>query len=310
MKKISEQVKAGHILISDGAWGTRMQALGAKPGECLEHWNISHPNEVFSVARDYVASGSDMIETNSFGGSRIKLNLYGLADQTEKINEAAAVISRKAAGADCHVLGSMGPTGKILLLGNINKETLYSAFSEQAVALQRGGADACCIETFIALDEALCAVRAVRENTDLEIICTFTFEKTKKGEYRTAMGVRTAQMAHALIDAGTDIVGTNCGNGMAQMVEIVREIRIADSKIPILVHANAGFPSIQDGELIYPETPEAMASYLPALIEAGAGIIGGCCGTTPAHISALVAACQRYQLSINNEGKNHSLIDH
>ncbi|MGD0274513.1 MAG: homocysteine S-methyltransferase family protein [Syntrophales bacterium] len=298
MKKISDQVKVGHIFISDGAWGTRLQSLGAKPGECLEHWNISHPDEVLSIAGDYVASGSDMIETNSFGGSRIKLDLYGLANQTEQINEAAAAISRKAAGADCHVLGSMGPTGKILLLGDINEETLYSAFSQQAVALKKGGADACCIETFMALDEALCAVRAVRENTDLEIICTFTFEKTKKGEYRTAMGVRTAQMVHALIDAGADIIGTNCGNGMAQMVEIVREIRTVDSKIPILVHANAGLPTIQDGEMIYPETPEAMASYLPALIEAGAGIIGGCCGTTPAHISALVAARQRLQGSL------------
>lgn len=298
MKRINEQVKAGRIFISDGAWGTRLQALGAKPGECLEHWNISHPDEVLSVAGDYVAAGSDMIETNSFGGSQIKLDLYGLADQTIQINETAAAISRKAAGAGCHVLGSMGPTGKILLLGDIAEETLYRAFSEQAVALQKGGANACCIETFMALDEALCAVRAVRENTDLEIICTFTFEKTKKGEYRTAMGVRTAQMAHALIEAGADIIGTNCGNGMVQMVEIVRELRSAAPDTPILVHANAGLPIIQDGKMIYPETPEAMASHLPALVEAGAGIIGGCCGTTPAHISALVEARKRWQGSL------------
>jgi 5-methyltetrahydrofolate--homocysteine methyltransferase len=233
-----------------------------------------------------------MIETNSFGGSRIKLDLYGLADRAQEINEAAAAISRTAAGSNRYVLGSIGPTGKILLMGDVTEAALYETFCEQAAALQKGGVDACCIETFTALDEALCAVRAARESTRLEIICTFTFEKTKRGDYRTVMGVRPAQMANALVNEGVDIIGTNCGNGMAQMVEIVREIRAANAEIPILVHANAGLPIIEDGGIRYPETPEIMASYLPALVEAGAGIIGGCCGTTPSYIASLIVARQ------------------
>jgi 5-methyltetrahydrofolate--homocysteine methyltransferase len=290
MKKIHDEVKEGRIFISDGAWGTMLQQQGLQPGECLERWNVDKREAVLTVAAAYVAAGADMIETNSFGGSRFKLAFYGLDKRVAELNEAAAAISREAAGPDRHVLGSIGPTGKLLLTREVTEADLYEVFHDQAVALEKGGADACCIETFTDLAEALCAIRAAKDHTGLEIICTFTFDKTPKGEYRTIMGVTPAQMARAIVEAGTDIIGANCGSGMAQMLEVVRELRAVDRKTPILIHANAGLP-VMDGERVtYPETPETMASFFPALLKAGANIIGGCCGTTPAHIDALVEA--------------------
>jgi 5-methyltetrahydrofolate--homocysteine methyltransferase len=172
----------------------------------------------------------------------------------------------------------------------VTEVDLYEAFRAQAAALEKGGADACCIETFTDLAEARCAIRAVKDHTGMEIICTFTFDKTPKGEYRTIMGVSPAQMARAAVEAGAKIIGANCGSGMARMVEIVREIRAVDRGTPILIHANAGLPVMEGERVTYPETPETTASFFPALLKAGANIIGGCCGTTPAHIAALVAA--------------------
>jgi 5-methyltetrahydrofolate--homocysteine methyltransferase len=175
------------------------------------------------------------------------------------------------------------------MMGEVSEKDLIEGFREQAIALATGGVDAICIETMSALDEALCAVKAVKENTTCPVVCTFTFEQTKQGDYRTMMGISPTEMTRALIDHGVDIVGSNCGNGFKQMIEIVREIRSVDSKIPILVHANAGTPQVQDGKTIFPETPQEMASIVPQLIDAGALIIGGCCGTTPAHIREIAA---------------------
>jgi 5-methyltetrahydrofolate--homocysteine methyltransferase len=178
----------------------------------------------------------------------------------------------------------------MLVIEEVTEQELYDAFKAQMIALEAGGADAVCIETMTDIAEARQAVRAACENTHLEVICTFTFERTVRGDYRTMMGVSPADAAKALIGAGADIIGTNCGNGMERMVEIVREMRSVDAGIPILVHANAGLPQIVDGRNVFPETPEDMARQAPALIEAGANIIGGCCGTTPAHIRAIIEA--------------------
>lgn len=294
MKKIHQEVKESRILISDGAWGTMMQQQGYQPGECLELWNVTKREAVLAVATAYIAAGADMIETNSFGGSRFKLALYGLDQRVAELNEAAAAISREAAGPDRHVLGSIGPTGKLLVTREVTEADLFEAFREQAVALEKGGANACCIETFTDLAEARCAIRAAKDHTGMEIICTFTFDKTPKGEYRTIMGVTPAQMARAAVEAGADIIGANCGSGMARMVDVVREIRAVNREMPILVHANAGLPVMEGDRVTYPETPETTASFFPALVSAGANIVGGCCGTTPAHIAALVAMRQQH----------------
>ncbi len=295
--KITDAVKSGKILVSDGAWGTYLYKKGLNPGECPEYWCISHFDDVCSIAQSYIDAGADMVESNSFGGNRLKLKNYRLEDKAAEINEAAARASRRAAG-DKWVIASVGPTGKLLVIEEVTEEELYEAFKEQAVALEKGGADALCIETMSDTEEAEIAVKAAKENTNLEIICTFTFEKTIRNDYRTMMGVSPAAAAKAVIEAGADIVGANCGNGMESMVEIVREIRACTTDIPILVHANAGLPENRNGVDFFPESPQDMAKYVESIIQAGANIIGGCCGTTPEHIRALREAVNKLNGSL------------
>ena len=291
--KISDAVNSGRVLVSDGAWGTFLHQKGLQTGTCPEQWCVDHPEEVGDIASSYIEAGSDMVETNSFGGSSFKLEHYGLSDRTAEFNEAAARISSMAAGGDKWVIASIGPTGKMLITGDVTREELYDGFKEQAVALEKGGADAICIETMSDIDEAVQAVKAARENTDLEVICTFTFERTIQGDYRTMMGVSPAEAARAAMEAGADIIGTNCGNGFERMIDIVKEIRTVSPDIPVLVHANAGLPKNIDGVDVFPDTPEQMASLVQDLVDAGANIIGGCCGTTPDHIRAIKQAVDR-----------------
>lgn len=289
--RITDAVKGGKVLFSDGAWGTFLQKKGLKPGECPELWCIDRPGDVLDVAKGYVEAGADMVESDSFGGTSYKLEHYGLAERVSEINEAAAKISREAIGDNGWVIASIGPTGKLLVMGDITKDELYNSFKEQAVALGKGGADAVCIETMSDIDEAVLAIKATKENTGLEVICTFTFDRTVKGDYRSMMGVSPADAAKACVEAGADIIGTNCGNGIERMIDIVKEMR-AVSDAPILVHANAGLPENIDGADVFPETPEDMAGQVNDLVAAGANIIGGCCGTTPAHIKAMKEAVQ------------------
>ena len=292
-QKIVDAVKSGKVLISDGAWGTFLQKKGLKPGECPELWAVERPADVKEIAQAYFAAGADMVESDTFGGTSFKLEHFGLKDRVAEINQAAARLSAEAAveaGGTKWVIASVGPTGKMLVMEEVTEEELYNCFKDQVVALAKGGADAICIETMSDIEEAALAVKAVKENTSCEAIATFTFARTVNGDYRTMMGVSPEQAAEAMLEAGADIIGTNCGNGIERMIEIVKVMRKAVPTTPILVHANAGLPKNVNGVDTFPETPEMMAAQVRGLVAAGANIIGGCCGTTPAHIKAMKEA--------------------
>jgi 5-methyltetrahydrofolate--homocysteine methyltransferase len=281
---ILDELKSGKVLLSDGALGTMLQIKGMAPGECPELWNITRRSDVAEIARSYLLAGSDIVTTNSFGASRLKLSQYGLGERTSEINQAAASICRESAGSDKHVAGSIGPTGKMLLMGDVSEAELYDGFSEQAIALEKGGADIIIIETMSALDEASLAVKAARENTGCTVIITMTFSRDLKGEYYTMMGISPVDMVNSMKAAGAHIIGSNCGNGIHDMTGIAKEIRSADKIIPVIIQANAGAPELIDDKIVYPESPLVMASFIPKLLKAGVNIIGGCCGTTPEHI--------------------------
>jgi 5-methyltetrahydrofolate--homocysteine methyltransferase len=287
MGKVLETVRKKGILVSDGAWGTLLHQKGLSASECPESWNLLRPDDVLAVAESYVDAGADVILTNSFGGNPFKLGPYGYGDQVYPINRAAGEISRKAAGKKVLVLGSMGPTGKMVFMGEIPGEELIAGFELQSRGLADGGVDGLLVETMSDTAEAALAVQAAKRFPGVDVICTFTLEKNRDGKYRTLMGHSVRDCAEAALSAGADMIGTNCGNGTAGMIEIVREIREIDSQIPVVVHANAGLPVYREGKTHFPEGPEEMASMIGRLADAGANIIGGCCGTTPDHIKLI-----------------------
>ena len=291
MKTMREQVAGGRVLVSDGGWGSFLVAKGFQPGECPESWNLSRPADVRDIAQMYADAGADIVMTNSFGGTSFKLEHYGLASQVAEINAAAARLSREAAGADRHVMASVGPTGKILMMGDVTEDEILESYRAQLIALEAGGADACSVETMSAIDEAALAVRAARENTGLEVVASFTFDTRTPAGYRTMMGVSPEAMAEAMLEAGAHILGANCSLGSDEMIEVVAALRAAAPGVPILVHPNAGRPrQHDDGRVEYPETPAMMAANAAKLAAAGANIIGGCCGTGPEHIRQIRAA--------------------
>lgn len=287
-----ENALAGNkILICDGAMGTFLHQKGLKPGACPELWCVDHAEEVKDIHRAYRKAGSHLVECNSFGGSRIKLADYGLASRVSEINRAAAAVAKEVAGNDQFVLGSIGPTGEFMEpLGEIEESEMIDIFREQALALEAGGADVVIVETMTALDEALAAVRAVKDSTAMAVIVSFTFDPLHTGGYATMMGLRPAAAAIAAQQAGADVVGSNCGIGPEHMLQVIRELHTASPDMPLLAMPNAGMPVFENGKTAFKLSPEDMAGHVQALLDNGVRILGGCCGTTPAHIAALRAA--------------------
>ncbi len=276
------------VTICDGAWGTELDKRGVPPGYCREEWNVSHPEVVQSVAAAYVEAGSQIVLTNTFSANRITLEKHGFGGRAAEFSRAGAAISRKAAGSGVLVFGSVGPSGKMLMIGEATEDELYAAFKEQSVALAEGGADAILFETFTELAEALVGLRAAKENTKLPVAVSMTFD-SGPDQMSTMMGVSAQQAAEELTKAGADIIGCNCGVGIENYIKVAKVLRQATDR-PIWVKANAGLPELDGGRIVYKDSPDAFAAKVPKLMAAGANIIGGCCGTSPDYIRAICKA--------------------
>ena len=287
-----ERLAAKGPLIADGAWGTELAGRGLEAGVAPERWNLDRPDDVRAVAMSYVEAGADIILTNTFGASPLKLGKVGLGGRVGEVNRIGVELSREAAGEGALVFASVGPTGEFMTpVGTVDEEEMVACYAEQVAALAAAGPDGIVIETQTDLAEAKAALRAVRENSGLPVVVSLTFEKGVKG-YATMMGVTPARAASELAAAGADIVGANCGAGIAEIIEVARLMRAA-TKLPLWFKPNAGLPELVKGKTVFRETPEQMVRYLPGLIEAGASIVGGCCGITPGHIQLLVGEANR-----------------
>jgi methionine synthase I (cobalamin-dependent) len=274
-------------VIIDGAWGTELQRQGLKPGESPEALNLERPEIVEAVAKSYVDAGSRIIITNTFGGTRFTLERHGLADRVSEINRAGVEISKRAAADQALVFASLGPTGKMLMMGDVTEGELLAAFSDQAAALAEGGADGLVIETMSDLEEAKIALKACKA-TGLPVVASMVYDAGADMD-RTMMGVTVEQATVELTEAGADVIGSNCGQGIEGFVALCGRMKACTDR-PVWIKGNAGLPEMVDGETVYKTTPEKFASYAEPLLDAGADFIGGCCGTGPDFIRALRAA--------------------
>jgi len=287
MKPLLDRLRDGETLVADGAMGTMLLQRGLAPGGCPEALNLSRPEVLEEIAGLYLEAGADLVQTNTFGGSPAKLAQYELEGQAREINHGAVAAVRRAVGDRAHVCGSCGPSGRILKpYGDTAPELLYDSFRLQMEALIGAGVDCVCVETMVDLTEAALAIKAAKNvSPTVPVLATMTFDPTPKG-YFTIMGTSVARAAAGLKEAGADVIGSNCGNGIERMVEIAREFRRC-SDTSLVIQSNAGLPELKDGQPVYGESPTFMADQARELVAAGVNIIGGCCGTTPAHIRAL-----------------------
>ena len=292
MKPVLQELLAHAPVVTDGALGTQLMARGLMTGECPDSWNISNPAKVEEVARRYVESGSEIILTNTFRSNRVALETLGLAGKLEEINLAGVEIARRAASGSAYVFASIGPSGKMLMAGEVSEDDLKKAFAEQVKVLVAAGVDGLAIETMSDLAEARLAIAAASE-TNLPVVASMVFDSGKAKD-RTMMGSTPEQAAEELTAAGADIIGANCGLGIAGYIPVCQRLHAATDR-PIWIKPNAGLPEIVDGKVVYRMTPEAFAAFVPAMIQAGASFIGGCCGTGPEFIWAIVETLRRWK---------------
>ncbi len=281
------------IVLLDGGFGTELIARGFPQGACPETWNVEKPEVVKEIYKSYFDAGSDAVLTNSFGGSKIKLESYGQGDRCYELNQAAAQIAKETKPKGKFVAGSMGPIGKFLKpVGEYEEDAFEDAYAEQARGLSDGGVDFLLIETQYDLKEALCALRGARKVTDKPIFVTMTFTKGPRG-YFTIMGNSVGQCVEELEKEKVPVIGTNCTLNSEEMVDVIRQLREATS-LPIIAQANAGKPSVSgEGEVSYEQTIEDYLRFIPQMIQNGANLIGGCCGTNPEYIKRMAEIIQK-----------------
>ncbi len=280
-----------HILTSapivcDGGWGTQLHAAGLQSGECPDEWNLSHPELVKNVASQYVQAGSNVILTNTFRANNIALQSYGLADQAAEINRAGVLISLAAAQNMATVFASVGPTGKLLMSGDVTEDEMRVAFTEQVKVLASAGAAGIVLETFSDLEELAIAISAAKE-TGLPVIASMAYDSGKEHD-RTMMGTTPEAAARAIEQAGADVIGANCGTGIEAYLPVCSRLRRVTT-LPLWIKPNAGLPEMEGEKTVYRQTAQEFAQHALALRAAGATFIGGCCGTTPEFISELRA---------------------
>jgi 5-methyltetrahydrofolate--homocysteine methyltransferase len=287
MKSFLEKINAGEVFVADGAMGSMLFERGLKPGDCPEELNLTHPEILEEIAKLYFEAGAEIVQTNTFGGSAVKLAEYGLEDKTEEINAKAVEAVRKSVGDAAYISGSCGPSGKILEpFGNGNPDEIYTGFERQVKGLTSGGVDIICVETMTDLIEASLAIKAAKSAAPhIPVMATMTFDKTPRG-YFTIMGINIPQAIKGLLEAGADIIGSNCGNGIEKMIEIARDFR-KETALPLIIQSNAGMPKLESGKMVYSESPEFFTEKIQAMKELNISVIGGCCGTTPDHIRAV-----------------------
>jgi 5-methyltetrahydrofolate--homocysteine methyltransferase len=280
---IENLIKDGPVL-TDGSWGTQLLKRGLPGGKPPDSWNLSDPEKVQEVARQYVEAGSRIILTNTFGANRYVLGKYGLADKVVEINAKGVEISKKAAGKKAYVFASMGPSGKMLITKDVSQDDLQQAFDEQAQAIVKAGADAIVVETMMDLAEARIAAMAAKQ-TGLPVIACLVFDSGKQKD-RTMMGNTPEQAVEVLSKIGVDGIGANCGQGIEGFIPICKRMRAA-TDLPLWMKPNAGLPETIQGQIVYKTTARDFVRFVPELVRAGANFIGGCCGTDQEFISEI-----------------------
>jgi 5-methyltetrahydrofolate--homocysteine methyltransferase len=287
MEGILKRLRRGEVIVGDGALGTMLLQCGLKHGEAPEAFNLDKPQVLEEIALKYLDAGAEIVSTNTFGASPLRLQQFSLENRMEAINRNAVEAVQRAVSGKAYVSGSVGPSSKMLKpLGDAAPEEIYSNFHRQLSVLLEAGIDLVCIETIMDVREAALAIQAAKDlNAKIPIMATATFQKSPK-DFFTLMGTSVKDAAEALEKAGADIVGSNCGEGTDQMIEIARQFR-QHARVPVAIQGNAGLPVSTASGLVYSETPDFVAAGAARLLDLGVQIIGGCCGTTPEHIRAI-----------------------
>ncbi len=292
-----DRLNSGEILICDGSTGIVLQSMGCGPGESVEKWGLENEAILRNLHRGYIEAGADIIITDTLGGSQLKLEKYGLGSEVESINKNLAIIAKDVASGfskTVYVGGNVGSTGQLMQpFGLLSESDLIEAFSQQIRSLVDGGVDFIFIETMIDVNEAVVAVKAAKNVCDLPVFASISYNPDRNG-FRTVMGNSPKQAVEALQEAGADVVGSNCGSVLAEMMpELVRQMKEAGAKL-VVIEPNAGIPQVINGKTVFPQSPQDMAKSFPAIVGAGANVVGGCCGATSEHIRLIAQSVREH----------------